>query len=640
MTKAIYIGRVLLNALILIFSFQIFRVFMLSVIWNLSLYLSGPYSLSLFALAVFACVMLLPVIVRITGMRGIIAVSGFGIVLMRMAMQFASEPVFLLTLSTAGIIMFMWFFTAWIRSGLDFDKEYPPVMATAFPIAMLMDVCSRSLLMSYDLVFRKSTWALLIIAGVSLVALVLLWLVVVRGKSEGEDGEPGFLRSLLIAGIAPWLYLGMAIYQNPAAAVGHAGMSDIQMHIIICITTALGAFFGTFIALRPHKFRFAIAFPLSLILVLSTWGIVESKGSLIYLIYAGAMAMWVMPGYIFASLSGKRHGIFGTSLGMFFGFIIMLIIVFLHYNFGIFGVTIAASVIVSIVAISASLLQIETVSWKNVKAGLSIAGISCIIAIGAVDLMMLKSSPPSTYWVFPGNNIRVLTYNIHQGLDADGVMNLEGIIGEIKKLNPDIVCLQEVNRAQVSNGLVDCLMPISYALGMPYVFGANSEDGQYGNAILTRYPVRDWDNLRFFNNSTETRGTLHAVIKTRQPNDMNSDLNLFITHLDHISGPSNVRGKQVREVLEFWSKRPRSIIAGDLNAEPDSSEMKPFYAAELKDSLEPFGKKYVKTFWEGFGEQAMKLDYIFISKDLNAVDAMIEDSRASDHKPVVVDIRR
>jgi endonuclease/exonuclease/phosphatase family metal-dependent hydrolase len=536
--------------------------------------------------------------------------------------------------------MFMWFFTAWIRSGLDYDKEYPPVIATAFPIAILLDVCSRSLFMSYDLVWRESTWALLTTAFASLVILALLWMVAVRGKSEGEEGEPGFLRSLLISGIGPWLYLGMAIYQNPAAAVGHAGMSDIQIHIIICITTALGAFLGTFIALRPQKFRFAIAFPLSLILILSTWGIVESKGPMIYLIYAGALAMWVMPGFLFAASSEKKHGIYGTSVGMFVGFIILLVLIFLHSNFGLFSVTIAASVIVSIVAISASLLQIETVSWKNVKAGLSVTGIFCIIAIGAVDLMMLKSSPPSTYWIYPGHNIRILTYNIHQGLDADGRMNLEGIITEIKKLNPDIVCLQEVNRAQVSNGLVDCLMPISHALGMPYVFGSNHDDGQYGNAILTRYPVRDWDNLRFFNNSTETRGTLHAVIKTKQPNDMSSDLNVFVSHLDHIPGPENVRLKQVREVLEFWAKRPRTIIAGDLNAEPDTSEMKPFYISELRDALELSGKKYVKTFWEGYGEQAMKLDYIFISKDLNAVDAMIEDSRASDHKPVAVDIRR
>ena len=638
--KAIYIGRVLLNALILIFSFQIFRVFMLTVIWNLSYYLSGPYSLALFALAIFAFVLLLPVIQRITGSRGIIAVSGFGIVLMRMAMQFVDQPVYLIVLSTAGIILFMWFFTAWIRSGLDYDKEYPPVMATGFPIAILMDVCSRSLLMSYDLVWRKSTWALLAISGASLVILILLWLVVVRGKSQGEEGEPGFLRSLMITGIGPWLYLGMALYQNPAAVAGHTGISDMQVYMIICITTAIGAFFGTFVALRPQKFRFAIAFPLSLILILSTWGVVEAKGSMIYLICAGAVAMWILPGFVFASLSGKKHGMFGTSLGMFLGFIIMLVLVFLHANFGIFGMTVAASVIVSIIAILASLFQIETVNWKNAKAGLSIAGISCIIAIGAIDLMVLDFKLPLTYWIVPGNDIRILTYNIHQGLDADGGMDLEGIINEIKKLNPDIVCLQEVNRAQISNGLVDCLMPISHALGMPYVFGANQDDGQYGNAILTRYPVRDWDNLKFFNNSTETRGTLHAVIKTRQTNDIKSDLNIFVTHLDHIYGPKNVREKQVREVLEFWAKKPRTIIVGDMNAEPDTAEMKLFYISGLKDALEPSGNKYTKTFWEGYGEQAMKLDYVFISSDLNAADVIIDDSQASDHKPVAVDIKR
>jgi endonuclease/exonuclease/phosphatase family metal-dependent hydrolase len=119
-----------------------------------------------------------------------------------------------------------------------------------------------------------------------------------------------------------------------------------------------------------------------------------------------------------------------------------------------------------------------------------------------------------------------------------------------------------------------------------------------------------------------------------------SDLNIFVTHLDHIAGPKNVREKQAREVLEFWAKKSRAVIAGDLNAEPDTAEMKPFYASGLKDALEPSGNKYVKSFWEGYGEPAMKLDYVFISPDLDATDVIIDDSRASDHKPVAVDIKR
>ena len=640
MTRLLYIGRVLLSSLILVFSFQMFRVFILTVIWNLSQYLSGPYSLALFALAVFAFVLLLPAIQRITGSKVIIAVSGFGIVLMRLAMQFITEPAYLIVLSTTGIIMFLWFFTAWIRSGFDYDKEHSPVIAAGFPIAILIDVCSRSLLMSYDLVWRKNTWALLVIACASLVILILLWLLVVHGKKQSEEGEPGFLRALFITGIGPWLYLGMALYQNPAAAAGLTGMTDMQMHVIICITTAAGAFLGAFIAVRPKNFRFAIAFPLSLILLLSTWGIVEAKGFPIYLFCAGALAMWMLPGFVFAGLSEKKHGMFGTSFGMFLGFVFLLVLIFLHANFKIFGVTVAATVIVSIVAVLASLSQMESINWKSAKTGLSLVGIFCIIAIGSVDIVALEYKPPINNWLFQGKNIRLLTYNIHQGLDADYRMNLEGIIVEIKKLNPDVVCLQEVNRAQVSNGLVDCLMPVSHALGMPYVFGANHDDGQYGNAILTRFPIKDWDNLRFFNNTTETRGTLHAVIKTKQMEDIKSDLNIFVTHLDHIAGPKNVREKQAREVLEFWAKKSRSVIAGDLNAEPDTAEMKPFYTSGLKDAVEPSGNKYLKTFWEGYGEPAMKLDYVFISSDLNVIDVIIDDSRASDHKPVSVDIKR
>jgi len=641
MNKAIYIGRVLLTALIVVFSLQIFRVFITTVIWNMSQYLPGPYSLAIYALALFASVLLLPLMLRIAGSRVIIAATGFGIVVMRLAMQALSDPGYMIVLSSAGIVFFMWFFTAWIRSGFDNDTEFASVIAIGFPSAMIIDLTSRIFLLSYDIVWIKESWALMSVGAAGLVVLVLLWLSVLHGKISGEEGSPGFLRSLLVAGIGPWLYLSMGLYQNPSAAVGITNLQDIQSQMMVCLAAALGALMSALLTQRPNKYRIVIAMPLGVIVVLSTWMIVMGGNLALYSFAAGAIALWAMPGFLFSGYEIKTKSMYGTSIGMFAGFLIFLILVFMHANFKIFEVTIAAAVIIAISTVLMSLFEIRISDWKKAKTGITIAGLFCILSVFLVDAMVLYSKPATTYWLFPGRDLRVVTYNIHQGLDADYRMNLTGIITELKKLNPEILCLQEVNRAQFSNGLVDCLLPISKALDMSYVYGANHDDKQYGNAILTKYPIKQWDNIKFFHNSNEVRGTLHASIQIRQIANEKSNINIFVTHLDHIAGPGNVRKQQAEEVLQYWASRPRSIIVGDLNAEPDAKEMHTFYTSGLRDALEMTGKKDLKTFWEGYGEpKPLKLDYVFVSPDLKVADAFISESRASDHKAVVVDVTR
>ena len=41
--------------------------------------------------------------------------------------------------------------------------------------------------------------------------------------------------------------------------------------------------------------------------------------------------------------------------------------------------------------------------------------------------------------------IRVMTYNIHSGVNRDGNVRLQPVVQVIRELNPDIVALQEVD---------------------------------------------------------------------------------------------------------------------------------------------------------------------------------------------------
>jgi endonuclease/exonuclease/phosphatase family metal-dependent hydrolase len=178
---------------------------------------------------------------------------------------------------------------------------------------------------------------------------------------------------------------------------------------------------------------------------------------------------------------------------------------------------------------------------------------------------------------------------------------------------------------------VDTLPLISRRLRLPYVFGPNYLDGQYGNALLSRYPILAWDNAHYTLNSTEIRGLLHAVVQTG-----GGPLTFYATHLDHLSGPGNVRAGQVAEALARWSRAPRAVLLGDLNAQPDAPELQALYQNGFVDVLAATGQDDVFTYWDP--KSSRRIDFIFLSPDLSLGRAWVLPSRASDHLPVLAEV--
>jgi endonuclease/exonuclease/phosphatase family metal-dependent hydrolase len=209
-------------------------------------------------------------------------------------------------------------------------------------------------------------------------------------------------------------------------------------------------------------------------------------------------------------------------------------------------------------------------------------------------------------------------------------LDLEAIAEAIQKESPDVLALNEVNRARATNGFVDVLAYLSQRLDMPFIFGANYTDGQYGNALLTRYPIESWKNHHFKTNTTEQRGVLVVTVqKTPEP------LTFFATHLDHLDTPDNARAAQVNEMLALWNGRSRSVILGDLNAEPHTPEIQLIDQAGFIDLLEASGQGQVFTFWYVDPQPGQRIDYIFLTPDLPHGEAWAPQTRASDHLPVV-----
>jgi endonuclease/exonuclease/phosphatase family metal-dependent hydrolase len=627
----------LVTGLVFLFGLQITRVFFPSVMMYLSQEL-GEIQLALFALITFGLIFLTPVVGHWLSQSAALSLVMGGILLVRFALQFNSNALIGLILSSIGLALFVIFLPLWLQSDRNLaDPSSVPAAAVSFPLAFLIDTVSRTLLWSYDLVWRKSWWVYLIVVGVAAFTAWLLWREIRASRLTTRFHEPSFGQILPLVGFGAWLYVGYGIILNPQALIGLTGWEDRIAHLITAATTAVGAVLAVWAASwegRP-KPSWIIA-PAAVAVVSGLMLSVRTVLSPVWFILL-ALSLWIGLGWIFRSVSISDRlnpGIWRTSLALFVSFVLMLVFIFLnefnHYwitpvaiaLFALLG-SWAAATAKPVSPIQAPLRRQEINRWM---------GFAARAAVAAVVLWIVWNQPvtvSSTPW--NGQTIRVMTYNIHQGLNADFYMDLEEIARVIEAQDADIIGLNEVNRGRANNGYSDTLALISRRLNMPYVYGANFRDGQYGNAILSRYPIQAWENVHYATNTTEVRGLLRVDVVL----EAGKELRFYSTHLDHTRGPRNARGAQILEAVQIIPSE-MAIFSGDLNAPPQADEMQPLYQTGMRDVLEVSGLADSFTFWS---ERRQRIDYIFVMPDIQVEGAAVIEERASDHLPVVSDIR-
>jgi endonuclease/exonuclease/phosphatase family metal-dependent hydrolase len=638
------IRSILLAALILLFGLHVLRIFLPTVIWYLGQYL-GAQQLALYALATFALALLAPLVRRGLGERGALALTAGGLSVVRLAIQFVSTPLAHLVLGTAGLVLWGWFVPLWHQSSRNRPTGHDvPVLAVAFPLAFILDTGSRTLLLSYDLAWRHSWWAVLTAVGLVALALVLLWRELADRSLKEAAGEPSLGRVWPFLGLGPWLYLALAVTHNPAALAASTGWDDTGSHLAVNGFTALGAVLCVLVTGWPTRRRWLGALVdgglLAGALTLLVGGV--GPGWLWHAI--ASLTSWMALGRILAGTtrmeplrpgSGQalRPGLWRTALTTFLALLVMLAIVFLVSQFDLRWMTVVAGVILWAAATWAARIEARQDRAALWAMGARVGAVA-VVALLIVGLWALLSRTPQAVEGPPADRpLRVMTYNIHQGIDADLGMNLEAIADAIAAENPDAVALNEVNRARATNGFVDVLLLISRRAGLPYVFGLNYADGQYGNAVLSRYPVLEWDNTHYTHNTTEVRGLLRVVVAAP-----GGPITFYATHLDHVGSPNNARAAQVAEALAVWNGAPRSVLLGDLNAEPDKPELQAIYRAGFVDALAATGHGDVFTFWDPLPTPGRRIDFIFVTPDLALGRVWVVQTRASDHLPVLAEV--
>jgi endonuclease/exonuclease/phosphatase family metal-dependent hydrolase len=230
--------------------------------------------------------------------------------------------------------------------------------------------------------------------------------------------------------------------------------------------------------------------------------------------------------------------------------------------------------------------------------------------------------------------VRVMTYNIHVGIGMDKKLDLRRIADVINKEKPDLVGLQEVDRGVQRTQRIDEIVELSKLTRMDYAFAFNLpyQGGQYGVAILSRFPIRATEHRLYKNlREAERRGFIRAEVRID-----GRVVHFVTTHLDYQHDDGRLFEAQ-QMLASLSDVKGPLIVIGDFNDTP-AGETYRLMRAQFDDAWA------IRSTDEGFSYPADKstkrIDYIFTRRTdgIKTKRARLVNTLASDHVPVVADL--
>jgi endonuclease/exonuclease/phosphatase family metal-dependent hydrolase len=252
-----------------------------------------------------------------------------------------------------------------------------------------------------------------------------------------------------------------------------------------------------------------------------------------------------------------------------------------------------------------------------------------------VHLRVPAEIPPA-----PGpGEIRVVTYNIRAGIQG-----LDGVIEDLRRLTPDVIALQEIERGVARSMQVDQPTTIAEALGMQAVFAGavvSRVHGEHGVAILSRFPLSDAETIPL----PQGHGRWPRVALRVRVDAPTGPFRMVCVHLARPYGwplaNTTTRLAQIRSLLDRLAGDDLPIVlAGDLNSFPVSLEVWTL-RRRLQSAWRPWRDGWAPSFGLrsiGWPFGGVKIDHVFHDPAWSSRGTWSAPRGSSDHRPVVVDL--
>ena len=220
---------------------------------------------------------------------------------------------------------------------------------------------------------------------------------------------------------------------------------------------------------------------------------------------------------------------------------------------------------------------------------------------------------------------------------------LDAIAEDLRRLAPDVVALQEVERGVRRSREIDQARSLGEALGMHHAFGASFpvERGEHGVALLSRFPISEVEVVHLpQGNGRWPRVALKARIDAPQ-----APFRMVCVHLTRPWGwptsQTRARLAQIRAVRECLERDSlAAVVAGDFNSFPISPEGLAM-SRWLRNAWKPWRDGWTTTFpldtvgWPGGG---IHIDHVFHDPSWQSQGNWVARPGGSDHRAVAADL--
>lgn len=525
--------------------------------------------------------------------------------------------------------------------------------------------------------FQAIGWILAIIAG------VLMFGFLTRGETPSSkslagdktapgagagQGQPGFWRTAgLSLGVASVMVLLYFAFTSPNVIARWTGASYLLIVSIIMLVLSV---FAVLLASAPRLFAaltrrvmfvWNLLFVLSMVLTIlghqtgfpadaGAYPLSEPAGTLLHhvplllmlLLFPVILVDFTLLAHSLAESRPSSRSIGGafTLASLFFLFMIFAQIFTTVYDyvpvagppfrdkfwlvFLIGGVALTLPVL--LVRRSSFSLDQASSGWKIGPAFPGLISLISLATVVGAFMTAAKPAPPSG----PVTTLRILTYNVQQGYNEDGLKNYDGQLDLIRKVDADVIGLQECDTNRVAGGNSDLVRFFADKLNLYSYYGPRTVAGTFGVALLSKYPIENPRTLYHYSEQ-EQEATIHAQISV---GDRTFDV--FNTHLAS-ENPVENRG-QLRELLAEVRGRENVILIGDLNFAPDTPEGQYGLTAEVLD--DSWVLKWPQVDKQGADPTGEGVDHVFVSPGTKVADAQyVPGSESeSDHAAMTTDI--
>ncbi len=229
--------------------------------------------------------------------------------------------------------------------------------------------------------------------------------------------------------------------------------------------------------------------------------------------------------------------------------------------------------------------------------------------------------------------MRIMSFNTQHCLNyRTKQIDFEIMAEAIRSLSPDIVGLNEMRGEGIHPEYTAQTERLAELAQMPCMHFAPAADipngGPYGNAILAKTPLASLRTIpipppddaarRYY----EPRAILHATTE--------DGLTLLVTHM----GLTDAERRNAVAALLPLIRETRCILMGDFNATPEDPVLDPI-RARMHDTAEHFPAPRLS--FDSIAPR-VKIDYIFVSRDIRVLSSDIPEIIASDHRPHVAEL--